>query len=79
VLVANNNYKIVDYVDYNRDVIYLTSNLANVVNSLMSVNRTFNSDNIQIYGPLGTQYHPELTAETGQRLTTEDEKIILIG
>lgn len=40
VIVANNMYKTVSAVDYSNNIIYLSANLTNNVNSSMSVNRT---------------------------------------
>lgn len=85
VLIANNTQKTVSSVDYVNGIIYLTSNLSNVSNSYLSVNRTFlansslSSDQIRIYGPVGTTYIPELATEDGQIILTEDDRIILLG
>lgn len=85
VLIANNTQKTVRSVDYENGIIYLTSNLSDVANSYMSVNRTFvansslSSDQIRIYGPVGTTYIPELATEDGQIIVTEDDRIILLG
>jgi hypothetical protein len=57
VLIANNTSKIVDYVDYEHDKIYLTSNLSSDANSLMSVNRTLVAQTaVTIFNAVGTQY-----------------------
>jgi hypothetical protein len=60
VLVANNTFRTVDYVDYltGSGIIYLTSNLTTSANSLLSVNRTFtaNGADVKIYTPIGQQY-----------------------
>ena len=45
----------------------------------MSVNRTFSTTNVLIFGPLGTQYYPEITDEFGNTITTEDDQLILLG
>jgi hypothetical protein len=72
--------------------IALSSNVANSVvvlsgpltagaNGLISIGRTITSlyDNVQIFGPVGTQYYLELTTENGQVLITEDGNTLLIG
>ena len=80
ILVANNIPNIVLNVDYNANVAYLESNLANTVNSsLMSVARTFITPNVQFFGPVGIQYFPEITTENGYSITTEDGNILILG
>lgn len=79
ILVANNTQKQVANVDYGEGIIYLTTPLANSVNSLLSVNRTFIATDIEIFGTVGTQYYPELLTETGASLITEDDNLILLG
>lgn len=77
----------VNLVDYANNTIRVTSNFtSNVSNSLFAVKRTFSAggtlgtmDQVVIYGPIGSQYTPELTTTTGQTLTTEDERILLLG
>jgi hypothetical protein len=85
VLVDNNTSKVVNTVDYVNQKIYLTSNLSADTNSYIDVKRTFiansslSSNQIKIYGPVGTAYIPQLTTEDGDTIITEDEKIILLG
>ena len=87
VLIANNTAKTVQSVDYVNGIITLTSNLtANASNALLSVSRTFyaggtldTAQNIKIYGPIGLQYFPEITTESGDSITTEDGTLILLG
>jgi hypothetical protein len=79
VLVANNTQRQVTRVDYAAGKIYVNPVLANAVNSLISVNRTFTTSNIQIFGPLGTQYFTEITDELGNSLITENGSLILLG
>ena len=77
----------VSYVDYDNDIIHVTSNFSsNVSNSFVSVKRTFSAGGtsgkvgqVVIYGAVGTQYVPELTTTDNQTLITEDGKIILLG
>ena len=79
VLIDNNTSRIVNTVDYINGKIYLTSNLTAQSNSLMAVNRTFNTTQVKIYGPLGLQYFPELTDEAGNILTDEQGNLLLLG
>lgn len=74
-------------VDLARNRIIVANNFStNVSNSLMSVNRVLTAggqaprqDEVIIYGPVGTQYIPELVTESGDTLTTEDGKILILG
>lgn len=79
VLVANNTERQVTSVDYVNGKIYIDPVLTSAANSLMSVKRTFSTNDIQIFGPLGTQYFTEITDELGNTLTTEDDQLILLG
>jgi hypothetical protein len=45
----------------------------------LSVNRDFNSTSVKIYWAIGQEYIPQLTAEDGTILTTEDDAIIILG
>jgi len=83
ILIGSNtsNTRTVTSVDWAGGKIYLSSN-ANITtsNTLLAVNRTLSAQtNVTIFGPLGTQYVPQLTTENGQLLTTEDGSIILLG
>lgn len=86
ILVAGNSPKTVSYVDWSNNKIYLTSNVTSNVVSDMSVLRKFKAGgtsgtrfSVTIYGPEGLQYFPEITTEDGQSITTEDDRIILLG
>jgi hypothetical protein len=79
VLVANNTQKTVTRIDYGNGKIYCDSNFANNSISLLSVNRTFTTTNVQIFGPIGTQYFPLITDELGNQIITEDGNFILLG
>jgi hypothetical protein len=83
ILIGSNtsNTRTVTSVDWINGKIYLSSN-ANITssNTLMAVNRTLSAQtNVTIFGPLGTQYVPQLSTEDGRILTTEDGNIILLG
>lgn len=79
VLVDNNTSKVVSSVDYENGIIYLTSNLTSNSISNVSVSRTLTTRNVRIFGPYGIQYVPQLATEDGQIITTEDDRIILLG
>ena len=79
VLFANNTGKTVTSINYTTGKVYVNTNFANASTSLMSVNRTFSTTNVLIFGPLGTQYYPEITDEFGNTITTEDDQLILLG
>ena len=81
VLVANNSAKTVSSVDYVNSIVYLNGTLANSVNSLMSVNRTFiaQASSIEILGFIGTQYVPELVDQNGNNITTQDGVYLVLG
>ena len=79
ILVANNTEKTVQSVDYVQGTVTLSTNLANVTNSLMSVQRTVTATDVIIYGPVGIQYYAEILTQDGNTIITQDDKIILIG
>lgn len=79
VLIANNTEQIVESVDYINGIIYLTGTLTDDALSTLAVNRTINTTGVKIFGPVGTQYVPQLVTQDGQQLITEDDKIILLG
>lgn len=83
ILVANNTQRTVQSVDYTHNKITLTTNLSSNANSFLSVNRTINTtgvpDGVKIFGPVGTQYFPEITTEAGDSLLTELGDLILLG
>ena len=79
VLIANNPAATVTSVNYVTGTIVVSSNFTNASNSLMAVNRTFNTTQVKIFGPLGLQYFPELSDEAGNLLTDEQGNILLLG
>jgi hypothetical protein len=77
---------IVSSINYLTGNIVLSSAVTASEGANLSVLRTFSAggtlgkqDEIIIYGPLGTQYFPELITESGETITTEDDRIILLG
>jgi len=61
--------------------ITLSGKLTSGANGLLSVSRSITSlyNNVQIFGPVGTQYFAELGTESGVTITTEDGQTLLIG
>ena len=62
-----------------RTITLTTTIGSSTANSLLSVNRTFSTTSVKIYGPLGTIYIAELITEDGRTLTTEDGITLLLG
>ncbi|MEI8286127.1 MAG: hypothetical protein WCG15_02380, partial [Actinomycetes bacterium] len=81
VIIPNNGTKLVTSVDYVNGIITTSDIMTANANGLMTVIRNFVStaDQIIFYGPVGTQYFPELTTEDGRTITTEDGNSILLG
>jgi hypothetical protein len=79
VLIDNNTSKVVTSVDYINGRIYVDGNFANTTNSFLSVNRTIDTTEVRLFGSSGIQYVPELSTEDGRIITTEDDRIILLG
>lgn len=80
VLVANNTQRKVESVNYQNNTIVLTSSLSSSAsNNLISVRRTIDTTHINLYGYNGVQYIPQLVTELYETITTEDDKIIILG
>ena len=84
--IANNSTLTVKEVDYFNGIITTTTNLSSKASGKLSVNRTFlansnyYSDQIQIFGPVGEIYIPQLVTQNGNLLiTTQDGSILLLG
>ena len=79
---SNVFYGTVSYVSYSNNVIFanttipFSSNVANV-----SVTRNFSAfdGNINIYNSLGTVFYPELLTQSGNNITTQDGKLLILG
>ena len=76
----------VSSIDYVAGNIVLSSAVTANAGANLSVLRTFSAggdvtkqNQIVIYGPIGTQYFPELITESGETIVTEDDRIILLG
>lgn len=93
IVFTGDNIRIGDVVkqvvqlDLPRNRIFVANNFSsNVSNSLMSVNRVLTAggqlprqDEVIIYGPVGTQYIPQLVTQSGELITTEDGRILILG
>ena len=78
VQLSGNTY-IVSSVDYINGIIHLTTSiLSNTSNGLLSVNRTYTTNDVKILGPIGVEYIPQITTEDGNLLITEDGNIIIL-
>ena len=68
-------------IDFENNVVYLSTNLTtNVNNSLLTVSRTFtaNAPQIQVFNTTSVQYLSQLGTEDGNILITEDGNTLLI-
>jgi hypothetical protein len=81
VLVANNSAQTVTQINYTAGLIYLSGNTTNTVsNGFMSASRTITATdrNVLIFGPVGTQFIPELVTQDGSYLITDQNGNILL-
>ena len=83
---VNGAIRTVSSINYETGNIVLSSAVTANAGANLSVLRTFsaggtlgNQGQVVIYGPIGIQYDPELITESGQTITTEDDRIILLG
>lgn len=79
VLVANNTERTVQSVNYEGGTITVTSSFLNGANSYLSVQRTVNTNDVIIYGPIGLSEEPELVTQNNETIITQDNEILLIG
>ncbi len=87
IIIPNNTVRTVQSIDYTNSTLTVSSPITANSNGYMTVRRSSFSaggtigkaDQITFYGPVGVQYFPELAAEDGRILTTEDERIIILG
>jgi len=81
ITIGSNTFQfLVTGVNAVQGLLYLGSNVAsNISNSLITVTRTINTNNVQIFGAVGEVYFPEITDEHGNIITTESGNIILLG
>lgn len=70
----------VSYISYSNNVIFLNSTPSfSGTNSLVTVYRTIDYTDINIFNNLGTVYYPQLITQSGGSLTTQDGKTLLLG
>jgi hypothetical protein len=82
VLIANNAQRVIESVNYANNTIVLSNNLSsNASNGFISVRKVIDTTEINLYGYTGIQYVPELIIERlpYSTITTEDDKIIILG
>ena len=88
-ILVNNMTKMVTSIDYTNNILYVNGTLAYGANALLSVSRTYTTNDIQIYGTVGIQYTPELSTEDGNpilypsypygSLTNQQGNILILG
>jgi hypothetical protein len=76
---VNNMIRTVSSVNYSNNRLTLTENLTYAANGLLSVTRTYKTNNVQIFGPVGLQYVPQLVTEDDISLTDELGNILILG
>jgi hypothetical protein len=78
IKIANNSPLTVEFVDYLNDRLIVSGTVANNSNSLLSVNRTIDTTNVTIYGPVGLVYTPMIVTQDGNVILTQDDRMILV-
>jgi hypothetical protein len=84
-LTVNGVAQTVTSVSYSSNVansvVVLSGPLTSGANGLISIGRGMTSlyNNIQVFGPVGTQYYLQLITQNGNTLITEDGNTLLIG
>ena len=77
---SNVFYGTVTYVSYSNNVIFANTTLGFTSNSAnVSIARDIVSTSVVIYNTLGTIYYPELITQSGEQLTTQDDRILILG
>ena len=70
----------ITYVSYSNNVIFANTTLSFASNNAMiSIARDIVSTSVIIYNTLGSVFYPELTTQSGQILTTQDNRILILG
>ena len=80
-VLINNQTQTVSTVNYIQNKVILNGNLTYSANGLLSVSRTYTASDgsVQIFGPIGAQYIPELITQDGRSLTDEQGNILILG
>jgi hypothetical protein len=79
---VNNQVRLISSINYGTKVITVTNNLTYAASGNVSVNRVIGAgaQDVFLFGPItGQQYVPQLTTESGDYITTEDENTISIN
>lgn len=70
----------ITYVSYPNNVIFANTTLGFTSNSAnVSIARNIVSTDVIIYNTLGTIFFPELITQSGQQITTQDNRILILG
>jgi hypothetical protein len=80
-VLINNEIKLVSAVNYTTKIITIANNFTYSATGNLSLQRVIigYAQEMQIFGPQGIQYVPELTTESGNRISTENGNLILIS
>ena len=80
-ILLNNEIKLVSSVDYTNKIITCSTNFTYSATGNLSLQRVITAygQEMQIFGPEGIQYVPELSTESGNIITTENGNLILIS
>ena len=79
-VLINNEIKLVSAVNYTTKVLTVSNNFTYSATGNLSLQRVIigYAQEMQLFGPKGTQYVPELTTESGDIISTENGNLILI-
>ena len=80
-VLLNNEIKLVSAVDYTNKILTVSNNFTYSATGNLSLQRVMigYAQEMQIFGPKGLQYVPELVTESGISVTTENGNLILIS
>jgi len=78
---VNNQVKLVTNINYTTKIITVSNNFTYAATGNVSLNKVLSAtaQYVQLFGPLGQQYVPQLTTENGDFITTENGNTILIN
>ena len=75
-------YGTITYVSYSNNVIFANTTIpftSNTANVSISRNVTAAGGLVNIYNSLGSVFFPELITQSGQSITTQDDRILILG
>ena len=78
---VNNQVKLVTAINYTTKILTVSNSFTYAATGNISLNRVIGAtaQYVQIFGPLGQQYVPQIVTENGDYITTEDGNTILIN